>query len=227
MRTSGRTTKRPPASWCRSNGLLASIVDATSGAGGLAVDIAQTDVYFFAPQKAFASDGGLWIAAFSPAAIARAEEVAASERYIPPFFDLVTAINNSRKNQTYNTPSLATLFLLDQQVRWLNDQGGLGWAIARTADSAARLYGWAEASSSATPFVPNPVERSHVVGTIDLVGVDAAEVAAALRDNGILDVGGYRGLGRNQLRVAMFPAIEPADITQLTRSIDYVVDHLR
>lgn len=203
------------------------IIDATSGAGGLAVDIAQTDVYFFAPQKAFASDGGLWIAAFSPTAIARAEEIAASGRYIPPFFDLVTAINNSRKNQTYNTPSLTTLFLLDHQVRWLNAQGGLSWASARTADSAARLYGWAEASTFATPFVPNPAERSHVVGTIDLDGVDAAEVVATLRDNGILDVGGYRGLGRNQLRVAMFPAIDPDDITQLTRSIDYVVAHSR
>lgn len=202
------------------------LIDATSAAGGLAVDIAQTDVYFFAPQKALASDGGLWVAVFSPAAIARAEEIKASGRYIPPFFDLVTAIDNSRKNQTYNTPGLASLFLIDQQLRLLNDQGGLDWATKRTADSASRLYEWAEASTFATPFVSDPAQRSHVVGTIDLDGVRADDVVAALRDNGIVDVAGYRGLGRNQLRIAMFPAIEPDDISRLTQCIDYVVDVL-
>ncbi|MDQ3158288.1 MAG: phosphoserine transaminase [Actinomycetota bacterium] len=202
------------------------LIDATSAAGGLPVDIAQTDVYFFAPQKALASDGGIWLAVFSPAAIARAEEIKAGGRYIPPFFDLVTAIDNSRKNQTYNTPPLASLFLIDQQVRWILDHGGLDWATKRTEDSATRLYEWAEASSYATPFVTDPANRSHVVGTFDLEGVDAKAVTAVLRDNGIVDIDGYRGLGRNQLRVAMFPAIEPDDITKLTSAIDWVVANL-
>jgi len=202
------------------------LVDATSAAGALPVDITQADVYFFAPQKALASDGGLWLAVFSPAAIARAEEIKAASRYIPPFLDLVTAIDNSRKNQTYNTPPLASLFLIDQQVRWILAQGGLDWATKRTEDSATRLYEWAEASTYATPFVTDPADRSHVVGTIDLEGVDAKAVSAVLRDNGIVDVDGYRGLGRNQLRVAMFPAIDPNDVAKLTASIDWVVANL-
>ena len=208
------------------NGAL-MIVDATSAAGGLPIDIAQTDVYFFAPQKALASDGGIWLAAFSPAAIARAEEIKATGRFIPPFFDLVTAIDNSLKNQTYNTPPLASLFLIDQQVRWILDQGGLAWATRRTEDSATRLYEWAESSTYATPFVAKVTDRSHVVGTIDLEGVDAKAVTAVLRGNGIVDIDGYRGLDRNQLRVAMFPAVDPDDITALTKSIDWVVAHLQ
>jgi len=202
------------------------VVDATSAAGGLPVDITQTDVYFFAPQKALASDGGIWLAVFSPAAIARVEEIKAGGRYIPPFFDLVTAIDNSRKNQTYNTPPLGSLFLIDQQVRWILDQGGLDWATKRTEDSAHRLYEWAGASAYATPFVPDPADRSHVVGTIDLEGADAKAVSGVLRDNGIVDIDGYRGLGRNQLRVAMFPAVDPEDVSKLTSAIDWVVAHL-
>jgi phosphoserine aminotransferase len=202
------------------------LVDATSGAGGLPVDVAETDVYYFAPQKGFASDGGLWIALMSPAAIERAARMKASGRHIPGFLDLPTAIDNSRKNQTYNTPALATLFLMDQQVRWLLSHGGLDWAVGRTADSSRRLYEWAEASTYASPFVTAPAERSLVVGTVDLDGVDQADVTSALRENGIVDVDSYRGLGRNQLRVAMFPAIDPDDVTQLTRSIDWVVEHL-
>ena len=202
------------------------LVDATSGAGGLAVDVAETDVYYFAPQKGFASDGGLWIALMSPAAIERAERIKVGGRHIPGFLDLPVAIDNSRKDQTYNTPALATLFLMEQQVQWLLTQGGLDWAVSRTTDSSSRLYEWAEASSYASPFVTAPAERSLVVGTIDLDGVDQAAVTAALRDNGIVDVDSYRGLGRNQLRVAMFPAIEPEDVTRLTRCIDFVVDHL-
>jgi phosphoserine aminotransferase len=203
------------------------LIDATSGAGGLPVDVAETDVYYFAPQKGFASDGGLWIALMSPAAIERAERIKAGGRHIPGFIDLPVAIDNSRKNQTYNTPALATLFLMDQQVQWLLAQGGLDWAVGRTADSSSRLYEWAEASDYASPFVTAPAERSLVVGTIDLEGVDQADVTRHLRENGIVDVDSYRGLGRNQLRIAMFPAIEPDDITQLTRSIDHVVSHLR
>ncbi|MGP3989700.1 phosphoserine transaminase [Streptomyces sp. 3N207] len=203
------------------------LVDATSGAGGLPVDIAETDVYYFAPQKSFAADGGLWIAVFSPAAIERAERIAASDRHIPAFFDLQTAIDNSRKNQTYNTPALATLFLLDDQLEWLNGQGGLEWAVSRTADSSSRLYGWAEKASYATPFVTDPGQRSQVVGTIDFAdGVDAAAVAKVLRANGVVDTEPYRKLGRNQLRVAMFPAVEPADVEALTSCIDWVIERL-
>lgn len=202
------------------------LVDATSGAGGLPVDVSETDVYYFAPQKGFASDGGLWIALMSPAAIERADRIKAGGRHIPGFVDLPVAIDNSRKNQTYNTPALATLFLMDQQVQWINGQGGLDWAVTRTADSSSRLYTWAEASTFATPFVTAPAERSLVVGTIDLDGVDQAAVTDVLRDNGIVDVDSYRGLGRNQLRIAMFPAVEPDDITLLTQSIDYVVERL-
>ncbi|WP_369183396.1 phosphoserine transaminase [Streptomyces sp. Y1] len=203
------------------------LVDATSGAGGLPVDIAETDVYYFAPQKSFASEGGLWLATFSPAALERAAEIAASGRYIPPFFSLPTAIDNSSKDQTYNTPSISTLFLLADQLEWLNGNGGLDWAVARTADSSSRLYSWAEKSSFANPFVANPAERSQVVGTIDFdESVDAAAVAKALRANGIVDTEPYRKLGRNQLRVAMFPAIDPADVEALTHCIDYVVEQL-
>lgn len=202
------------------------IIDATSAAGGLSVDVSQTDTYFFAPQKGFASDGGLWIALMSPAAIERAEQIKASGRYIPAFLDLPTAIDNSRQDQTYNTPAIATLFLMDQQIRWMLDQGGLDWAAHRTADSSSRLYTWAEQSSFASPFVTAPAERSQVVGTIDLDGVDQDAVSNALRDNGIVDVDSYRGLGRNQLRIGMFPAVEPDDVTALTQCIDYVVERL-
>jgi phosphoserine aminotransferase len=203
------------------------LVDATSGAGGLPVDVAQTDAYYFAPQKSFASDGGLWLALLSPAAIARVEQVKASGRWIPDFLDLTTAIDNSRKDQTYNTPAVATLAMLADQVEWLNAQGGLAWASARTADSSGRLYGWAAKSAVATPFVTDPAARSQVVGTIDFAdSVDAAAVAKVLRANGIVDVEPYRKLGRNQLRVAMFPAVEPDDVEALTRCIDHVVERL-
>src|SRR5690606_23521729 len=203
------------------------LVDATSGAGGLPVDIAETDVYYFAPQKSFASDGGLWIGVFSPAAVERAERIHASGRHIPEFFSLPTAIDNSRKNQTYNTPALATLFLLNQQLEWLNGQGGLDWAVRRTATSARTLYGWAEDIKYANPFVADPAKRSAVVGTIDFTDeIDAAAVAKTLRTNGIVDTEPYRKLGRNQLRVAMFPAIDPADIEALTKCVDYVIERL-
>ncbi|WP_059006105.1 phosphoserine transaminase [Streptomyces specialis] len=203
------------------------LVDATSGAGGLPVDITETDVYYFAPQKSFAADGGLWVGVFSPTAIERVERVAASGRHIPEFFSLPTAIDNSRKNQTYNTPALATLFLLEDQLSWINGQGGLDWAVRRTADSSSRLYTWAEKSEYATPFVTNPAERSQVIGTIDFAeGVDAAAVAKVLRANGIVDTDPYRKLGRNQLRIAMFPAIDPADVEALTRCVDYVIERL-
>ncbi|MFC1415322.1 phosphoserine transaminase [Streptacidiphilus cavernicola] len=203
------------------------LVDATSGAGGLPVDITETDVYYFAPQKCFASDGGLWIGVFSPAALARAAEIAASGRYIPTFFDLPTAIDNSSKDQTYNTPALATLFLLAEQLDWLNGNGGLEWSTARTADSSSRLYTWAEKASYATPFVANPAERSQVIGTIDFdSAINADAVAKALRANGIVDTEPYRKLGRNQLRVAMFPSVEPSDVEALTACIDYVIDQL-
>ncbi|TKA09946.1 phosphoserine transaminase [Actinacidiphila oryziradicis] len=203
------------------------LVDATSGAGGLPVDITETDVYYFAPQKSFAADGGLWLAAFSPAALERAAQIAASERHIPAFFDLPTAIDNSKKNQTYNTPALATLFLLNEQLEWINDHGGLDWAVKRTADSSSRLYGWAEKSDHATPFVTDPAKRSQVVGTIDFAdSIDATAIAKVLRANGIVDTEPYRKLGRNQLRVAMFPAVDPADVEALTASIDYVIERL-
>ncbi|MGA5149177.1 phosphoserine transaminase [Streptomyces griseoincarnatus] len=203
------------------------LVDATSGAGGLPVDIAETDVYYFAPQKSFASDGGLWIGVFSPAAIERAERIHASGRHVPEFFSLPTAIDNSRKNQTYNTPALATLFLLNQQLEWINGQGGLDWAVRRTAASARTLYGWAEDIKYANPFVTDPAKRSAVIGTIDFIDeVDAAAVAKVLRANGIVDTEPYRKLGRNQLRVAMFPAIDPSDVEALTKCVDYVIEQL-
>ncbi len=203
------------------------LIDATSGAGGLPVEISEADVYYFAPQKSFASDGGLWVAVFSPAALARADEIAASGRWVPDFFSLPTAIDNSRKNQTYNTPAVATLFLMAEQLDWMNGNGGLGFATGRTAESARTLYSWAESSDYATPFVTDPFARSHVVGTIDLdESVDAAAVAATLRANGIVDTEPYRKLGRNQLRIAMFPAIDPADVAALTGCIDFVVGQL-
>jgi phosphoserine aminotransferase len=203
------------------------LVDATSGAGGLPVDVSETDVYYFAPQKSFASDGGLWIGVFSPAALERAARIHASGRHIPEFFSLPTAIDNSLKNQTYNTPALSTLFLLNEQLEWINGQGGLDWAVSRTAESARNLYGWAEASKYATPFVADAAKRSQVIGTIDFAEeIDAAAVAKVLRANGIVDTEPYRKLGRNQLRVAMFPAIDPADVAALTACVDHVIDHL-
>ena len=207
------------------SGLVA--VDATSGAGGLAVDPNEFDCYYFAPQKCFASDGGLWLALMSPAAIERVEQIAATDRFIPAFFDLKTALDNSRLNQTYNTPALATLFLLNEQIKWMNEQGGLEWATARTDRSAEILYSWADESGFARPFVDHPEDRSHVVGTIDFDdSIDAADVAKVLRANGILDTEPYRKLGRNQLRVAMFPAIEPDDIAVLCGAINHVVGAL-
>jgi phosphoserine aminotransferase len=203
------------------------LVDATSAAGGLPVEAANFDTYYFAPQKCFASDGGLWIALLSPAALARIKEIAAAGRWVPASYDLSIALENSRKDQTYNTPALATLFLLADQLEWLNDRGGLDWATARTADSASRIYTWAEKTPYASPFVADPAQRSNVVATIDFAdSVDAKAISAALRANGIVDTEPYRKLGRNQLRVAMFPAVEPADVEALTGCIDYVVDRL-
>ncbi|MEO6145215.1 MAG: phosphoserine transaminase [Dermatophilaceae bacterium] len=202
------------------------LIDATSGAGGLPLDVAEADVYYFGPQKCFAADGGLWLAAFSPAALARVDEIAASGRWVPDFFSLPTAITNSRLNQTYNTPAVSTLILLANQIEWLNGQGGLDWAVKRTTDSSSRLYEWAEATAYASPFVADPSARSLVVGTIDFTDeVDAAAVAKVLRANGAVDVEPYRKLGRNQLRVGMFPAVDPEDISKLIASIEYVVSH--
>jgi phosphoserine aminotransferase len=200
------------------------VVDATSGAGGLPVDVSETDVYYFAPQKSFASDGGLWLAILSPAAVERVAEL--KGRWVPPFLDLQTAIDNSRLDQTYNTPAVATLLMLAEQVDWMNGQGGLDWCVARTADSSSRLYTWADKAPYTTPFVADEQLRSQVVGTIDFDGVEAAEVAKVLRRHGVVDVEPYRKLGRNQLRVAMFPAVDPADVEALTACIDYVVEQL-
>jgi phosphoserine aminotransferase len=203
------------------------LVDATSGAGGLPLDAAQADAYYFAPQKSFGSDGGLWLALLSPAAIERIEQIAASDRWIPEFLSLQTALANSRQDQTLNTPAIATLVLLADQLDWMREQGGLDGCVARTTASSEHLYGWAADSSYATPFVADPAKRSLVVGTIDLDdAVDGARVAATLRANGIVDVEPYRKLGRNQLRVAMFPAIEPADVQALTACVDWVVERL-
>jgi phosphoserine aminotransferase len=201
------------------------LIDATSGAGGLPVDVSQSDVYYFAPQKGFAADGGIWLALLSPAAIERISELdGAGDRWQPAFLSLSTALENSRKDQTYNTPALATLLLLADQVEWRNANGGLDWCVARTGESSGHLYGWAEASEFATPFVADPAKRSLVVGTIDFDdAIDAAAVAATLRANGIVDVEPYRKLGRNQLRIGMFPAIEPDDVKALTACIDWVV----
>jgi phosphoserine aminotransferase len=214
--------KRPEGS----DGALVAI-DATSGAGGLPVRASEFDVYYFAPQKSFASDGGLWLALMSPAAIERVGELGASDRWVPEFLSLTTALDNSRKDQTYNTPSVATLFLLADQIEWMLGNGGLDWTTARTKDSSDRLYGWAERTAYTTPFVTNPAHRSQVVGTVDFDdSVDAAVVAKVLRANGIVDVEPYRKLGRNQLRVAMFPAIDPADVSTLTKAIEWVVGRL-
>ncbi len=203
------------------------LVDATSGAGGLRFDPSEVDAYYFAPQKSFGSDGGLWLAALSPAAVERAQRIAASGRWVPAFLDLAIAIDNARLQQTYNTPAVLTLLLLADQVEWLNGNGGLDWAAGRSDRSAEHLYGWAERSSYATPFVAKPDHRSHVVGTIDLVDdVDAAAVAKTLRANGVVDTEPYRKLGRNQLRVAMFPGIDPDDVAALTACIDFVVERL-
>ncbi len=200
-------------------------IDATSGAGGLPVDISQTDVYYFAPQKGFAADGGLWLALLSPAAQERVEALHASERWIPEFLSLHTALENSRKDQTYNTPALATLFLLAEQIRWMLDGGGLEWCVSRTRASSEHLYAWAQSGKHTTPFVADPAKRSLVVGTIDFdESVDAAALAATLRANGIVDVEPYRKLGRNQLRVGMFPAIETEDVHALTACIDWVLE---
>ncbi len=201
------------------------LIDATSGAAGLPLDASQADAYYFAPQKGFASDGGLWLAALSPAAIARIEQLdGAADRWQPEFLSLAVALDNSRKQQTYNTPALATLILLADQIDWMLGNGGLDWCVARTGDSSGRLYSWAEASDFATPFVADPAQRSLVVGTIDFAdGVDAAAIAKALRANGIVDTEPYRKLGRNQLRIGMFPAVEPDDVEALTRCIDWVV----
>ena len=216
---------RRPGGTTADNALVA--VDATSAAGGLTWDPAEVDVYYFAPQKCFASDGGLWIAACSPAAVERIERIGAGDRWRPASLDLKIALDNSKQNQTYNTPALATLLMFDAQLQWMNDNGGLDFAAGRSAQSATTLYGWAEASRYATPFVSDPAMRSNVVGTIDLDdSIDAGSVNAALRSNGIVDTDSYRKLGRNQLRVGMFPAIEPSDVEALTRCIDHVVGAL-
>ncbi|QZY52945.1 phosphoserine transaminase [Leucobacter tenebrionis] len=204
-----------------------TVVDATSGAGGIDFDAREVDVYYFSPQKNFASDGGLWFALVSPAAVERIERVAASGRYIPETLNLAGAIENSRKNQTLNTPALATLGLMDEQVRWINGQGGLSWAAERTRESSQVLYDWAERTSVATPFVADPDHRSQVVVTIDFDdSVDASAISKALRASGIVDTEPYRKLGRNQLRIATFTAIEPDDVRKLTGAIDYVLERL-
>ena len=209
----------------RPDGDALVLIDATSGAGGLPVDVAQSDVYYFAPQKSFASDGGLWLALLSPAAIECVERIAGSDRWIPESISIATALDNSRKDQTYNTPAVGTLLLLADQIDWMLGNGGLDWCVRRTADSSQRLYGWAEERPYTQPFVADAGKRSQVVGTIDFSDdIDAAAIAATLRANGIVDVEPYRKLGRNQLRVAMFPAIEPGDVEALTACIDWVIE---
>jgi phosphoserine aminotransferase len=203
------------------------LIDATSGAGGLPVELTEVDVYYFAPQKCFASDGGLWIALMSPAALERVAEIAASGRHVPAFFDLPTAIDNSRKNQTYNTPSVATIFLMAEQLDWMNAQGGLKGMVERTTASSSTLYGWAERTSYTTPYVADPDHRSLVIGTIDFdESIDADAIAATLRANGVVDTEPYRKLGRNQLRIAMYPSVDPEDVAALTACVDYVVERL-
>jgi phosphoserine aminotransferase len=202
-------------------------VDATSGAGGLPVDPQQFDCYYFAPQKSFASDGGLWLALCSPAAIARIEQLASCERWTPAFFDLKIALDNSRLNQTYNTPALATIHLLASQIKWMNENGGLAFSAGRSRQSAQILYTWAEASGFATPFVTNPAQRSNVVGTIDFSDdLDANLIAKILRANGVVDTDPYRKLGRNQLRIAMFPSVDPQDVASLCACINFIVGNL-
>ena len=214
------TPKRPAG-----DGLV--VVDATSAAGGLAWKPSEVDVYYFAPQKCFASDGGLWFAACSPKAIERIKEIKASKRWMPASLDLSIALDNSVANQTYNTPALATLIMFDDQLKWMNSNGGLPFAAGRSAESARALYSWADSRDFATPFVKDLAQRSNVVGTIDIDGVDANDICKVLRANGIVDTDSYRKLGRNQLRIGMFPAIDPADVAQLTRCIDSVVEHLK
>ncbi|GAA3913609.1 phosphoserine transaminase [Microbacterium invictum] len=205
-----------------------TVIDATSAAGGINFQVSEADVYYFAPQKNLGSDGGLWFAAVSPAAIERIERIAATDRYIPEFLSLKNAVDNSRLNQTLNTPAVATLHLLDKQLEWINDNGGLAWADARTTESSGALYAWAEDRAFATPFVADPADRSPVVVTIDFdESVDAAAVASSLRANGIVDTEPYRKLGRNQLRIATFVSIEPDDVRKLIECIDYTVDALR
>jgi phosphoserine aminotransferase len=202
-------------------------IDATSGAGGLPLDPADVDVYYFAPQKSFASDGGLWIALLSPAALERITEISSSPRWVPEFLSLSTALENSRKDQTYNTPAVATLLLLADQIEWMLAHGGLEWCVKRTTESSSRLYSWAESAPYATPFVTAPAKRSLVVGTVDFADtLDAGALAAVLRANGIVDTEPYRKLGRNQLRIGMFPAVDPDDVTALTRCIDWVVERM-
>lgn len=201
-----------------------TVVDATSAAGGVDIDARETDVYYFAPQKNFASDGGLWFALMSPAAIERIERIAATDRYIPEFLSLGIAVENSRLDQTLNTPAIATLLLLDAQIQWIRENGGLAWADARTKESSDQIYAWAEAHPNASPFVAAPEHRSQVVATIDFDDtVDAARVSAMLRTNGIVDIDPYRKLGRNQLRIATFTAIEPSDVTRLLGAIDAAI----
>jgi phosphoserine aminotransferase len=203
------------------------LIDATSGAGGLPVDLSVVDVYYFSPQKCFASDGGLFIAIMSPAAIARAEEIKASGHFIPAFLDLVTAIENSRLDQTYNTPAVATIVMMNEQVKWFNANGGLTWCVSRTKESSDAIYDWATASEHATPFVADPAKRSQVVATIDFdESIDAEAVAKVLRANGVVDTEPYRKLGRNQLRISVFPAVEPSDVRQLLKCIDFVIAQL-
>jgi phosphoserine aminotransferase len=212
---------RPPGS----EGALV-LIDATSGAGGLPFEPAATDAYYFAPQKALGADGGLWLALLSPAAIARIEELDGADRWQPAFLSLATALENSRKDQTYNTPAVATLLLTVDQVEWMLSNGGLDWAVERCRHSSGHLYGWAEARPEARPFVAYPEKRSLVVGTIDFdEAIDAKALAAALRANGIVDTEPYRKLGRNQLRIGMFPSVEPADVEALTASIDWLLDN--
>ena len=202
------------------------VVDATSAAGGLPWNPAEVDVYYFAPQKCFAADGGLWIAACSPRAIERVKKIAATKRWCPASLDLKIALDNSVANQTYNTPAVGTLVLLDEQIQWMLGNGGLAWCVARSKESSDHLYSWAESRSWTTPFVADPAKRSAVVGTIDVDGVEAADINAALRANGVVDTDSYRKLGRNQLRIGMFPAIDPDDVRRLTQCIDYVVERL-
>ncbi|BAK37628.1 phosphoserine aminotransferase [Microlunatus phosphovorus NM-1] len=202
------------------------VIDGTSAAGGTRIDVAETDVYYFAPQKSFGSEGGLWFALLSPAALDRVAEIAATDRWIPATLSLGTAVQNSRSDQTLNTPAIATLFLMREQLTWINAQGGLAYAAQRTDDSSSRLYAWAEASPSATPFVADPALRSPVVGTIDFDGVDAAAIARVLRANGVVDTEPYRKLGRNQLRVGMFPNVDPDDVSALCACIDWVIERL-
>ncbi|MTA05860.1 MAG: phosphoserine transaminase, partial [Actinobacteria bacterium] len=201
-----------------------TVVDATSAAGGVDINARETDVYYFAPQKNFASDGGLWFALMSPAAIDRIGRVAATDRYIPEFLSLSVAVENSRLDQTLNTPAIATLLLMDAQIQWITENGGLAWAHARTKDSSDQIYEWAEAHPNASPFVANPEHRSQVVATIDFdEGVDASRVSAMLRSNGVVDIDPYRKLGRNQLRIATFTAVDPSDVSRLLKAIDSAI----